>query len=169
VVAYTQSTLHYKMLQVFVNVRCRLPNVVIGFITRESVRRAMAKGITAESMLSFLRQHAHPAVRKNSDRLIPENVDTQVALWFREKHRIKYEEAVMIDMSGYSVEEFDDARDFARAESCLLWATDVEGVVEVEPSREHKKMLFVTDEGLNKVRERIEDRRFKDDMFGDRR
>lgn len=44
VVAYTTSALHVEMLRIFCDVRCRLPNVVVGFITRASVRRAMASG-----------------------------------------------------------------------------------------------------------------------------
>lgn len=44
VVAYTTSSLHVEMLRIFCDVRCRLPNVVVGFITRASVRRAMASG-----------------------------------------------------------------------------------------------------------------------------
>jgi transcription initiation factor TFIIH subunit 4 len=44
VVAYTASSLHVEMLRIFCDVRCRLPNVVVGFITRASVRRAMASG-----------------------------------------------------------------------------------------------------------------------------
>lgn len=43
--AYTTSSLHLEMLRIFCDVRCRLPNVVVGFITRASVRRAMASGM----------------------------------------------------------------------------------------------------------------------------
>lgn len=57
-------------------------------------------GITARTILSFLKVHAHPAVRARAQlqgkngagRLLPENVEAQIELWHRERTRVKFEE-----------------------------------------------------------------------------
>jgi transcription initiation factor TFIIH subunit 4 len=40
VYAYTQSLLHIRVLALFVRLECRLPNLVVGTITRKSALRA---------------------------------------------------------------------------------------------------------------------------------
>lgn len=39
--------------------------MVVGVLTRDSVRQAFRGGITAEQIISYLEQHAHPTVRIN--------------------------------------------------------------------------------------------------------
>lgn len=46
--AYTNSSLHVAMLSVFLDIVTRLPNLVVGFITRESLRSALIHGISAQ-------------------------------------------------------------------------------------------------------------------------
>lgn len=41
------------MLNLFVTLKARFPNLVVGQITRDSVKRALANGITAEQVRSF--------------------------------------------------------------------------------------------------------------------
>lgn len=41
----------------------RFPNLVVGVLTRDSVRQALRGGITADQIISYLEQHAHPNVR----------------------------------------------------------------------------------------------------------
>lgn len=77
VVAYTRSKLHFAMLSLFLELRARLPNVIIGAITRESMRRALATGIKGRQVLDFLKWHAHPVVRRRSP-VVPENIADQV-------------------------------------------------------------------------------------------
>lgn len=77
VVAYTRSKLHFAMLSLFLELRARLPNVIIGAITRESMRRALATGIKGRQVLDFLKWHAHPIVRRRSP-VVPENIADQV-------------------------------------------------------------------------------------------
>ncbi|TFJ87035.1 hypothetical protein NSK_001369 [Nannochloropsis salina CCMP1776] len=122
-VAYTSSSLHVEMLRIFTDVRCRLPNVVIGFITRASVRRAMASGITAATILSFLKTHTHVAVRTGKGRLLPENVEAQIELWHQERSRVKFEEVMMIDLSSLMVEEFEEVRTYAENLAVVCWAS----------------------------------------------
>lgn len=65
------------MLSLFLDLRTRLPNVIIGVITRESMRRALATGIKGRQVLDFLKCHAHPVVRRRSP-VVPENIADQV-------------------------------------------------------------------------------------------
>lgn len=78
--AYTRSTLHVAMLSVFVDIVARLPNLAIGFITRESLRSALIHGISAQQIYDFLMKHVHPKMRHNSP-VIPENIADQIYLW----------------------------------------------------------------------------------------
>lgn len=65
------------MLSLFLELRARLPNVIVGAITRESMRRALATGIKGRQVLDFLKWHAHPVVRRRSP-VVPENIADQV-------------------------------------------------------------------------------------------
>lgn len=40
----------------------RFPNMVVGVLTRESVRQALRGGITADQIIHYLEQHSHPRV-----------------------------------------------------------------------------------------------------------
>jgi hypothetical protein len=71
------------VLALFTTLRSRFPNLVVGQITRESVKRALQSGISAEQVgaqvvqhlsslkpmlakiISYLSTHAHPQMRKN--------------------------------------------------------------------------------------------------------
>ncbi len=62
VYAYTSSELQVAILRLFVRAECRLPNLFVGTLTRESVTQALEFGVQADQIVSFLRQHAHPHV-----------------------------------------------------------------------------------------------------------
>ncbi|GMH51987.1 hypothetical protein TrRE_jg5708 [Triparma retinervis] len=74
VVAYTTTALHVKMMSLFVDPASFLflPNMVMGSITRESVKDAMAKGIKASQIVGFLKGNMHPCLRGESFP-VPEN------------------------------------------------------------------------------------------------
>lgn len=61
--AYSNSPLEIAILNLFVNLRTRFANMVIGQITRESIRNALSNGITAEQVIRFLETHAHLQMR----------------------------------------------------------------------------------------------------------
>jgi transcription initiation factor TFIIH subunit 4 len=50
VYAYTDNPLQTAVLHLFVTLKARFPNLVVGQITRESVKRALVNGITAEQV-----------------------------------------------------------------------------------------------------------------------
>lgn len=61
--AYTQSPLEIAILNLFVQLKTRFANMVLGQITRESIRNALYNGITADQVIKFLETHAHPQMR----------------------------------------------------------------------------------------------------------
>jgi transcription initiation factor TFIIH subunit 4 len=63
VYAYTSSPLQIAILSLFISMQARFPNMVVGMITRDSIREAMTRGITADQVISFLSTHAHPEMR----------------------------------------------------------------------------------------------------------
>lgn len=62
VYAYTDSNLQVALLGLFTELLYRFPNLVVGVMTRDSVRQAFRGGITADQIISYLEQHAHPNV-----------------------------------------------------------------------------------------------------------
>lgn len=62
VYAYTMSELQVAILRLFVRAECRLPNLFVGTLTRESVTQALEFGVQADQIISFMQQHAHPHV-----------------------------------------------------------------------------------------------------------
>ncbi|PUZ59097.1 hypothetical protein GQ55_4G013100 [Panicum hallii var. hallii] len=74
--AYSTSKLHCEILRLFSRVEYQLPNLIVGAITKESIYGAFENGITAEQIISFLKQNAHPRV---ADKIpaVPENVTDQ--------------------------------------------------------------------------------------------
>lgn len=118
--AYTHSTLHIAMLSVFVDIVARLPNMAIGFITRESLRSALIHGISAQQIYDFLIKHAHPRMRSNYP-VIPENIADQLYLWERERNRVQFLEGSLFD--GFnSKDEFEQVKLYAEDLDVLTWA-----------------------------------------------
>lgn len=136
VVAYTSSNLHLAMLSLFIEHRARLPNMVVGVISRESVHSALEKGIKAQQILDFLKWHAHSSVL-NRVPSVPENVADHIVLWEQERSKVKYEEGVLIDLSMLSVESFVKVVSYAH-KGCL-WSSAT------------KKLLVVTEQVHQKV------------------
>lgn len=78
--AYSASQLHCEILGLFSEIDYQLPNLIVCAITKKSVQRAFVNGITAEEIISFLQQNAHP---RGAER-IPENVTDMIRLWVSE-------------------------------------------------------------------------------------
>lgn len=64
VYAYTSSPLQIALLNLFINLRSRHPNMVTGKMTKLSVQKAIRSGITAQQIISYLTSHAHPQMRR---------------------------------------------------------------------------------------------------------
>lgn len=58
------NPLQIAVINLFVALKTRFPNMVVGQLTRESVKSALNKGITADQIISYFTAHAHPQMRK---------------------------------------------------------------------------------------------------------
>ncbi|KDP20952.1 hypothetical protein JCGZ_21423 [Jatropha curcas] len=117
--AYSQSKLHCEILRLFSRVEYQLPNLIVGAITKESLYNAFENGITAEQIISFLQQNAHPRVAEKIP-TVPENVTDQIRLWESDLNRVEMTPAHFYDEFP-SRDVFEAACDFAREWSGLLW------------------------------------------------
>ncbi|XP_047337644.1 general transcription and DNA repair factor IIH subunit TFB2 [Impatiens glandulifera] len=117
--AYSTSKLHCEILRLFARVEYQLPNLIVSAITKESLYHAFQNGITAEQIISFLQQNAHPRV---AERLpsVPENVTDQIRLWESDLNRVEMTPAHFYDEFP-SRDVFESACDFAREYGGLLW------------------------------------------------
>ncbi|XP_021825882.1 RNA polymerase II transcription factor B subunit 2 isoform X2 [Prunus avium] len=117
--AYSTSKLHCEILRLFSRVEYQLPNLIVGAITKESLYSAFENGITADQIISFLQQNAHPRVAERVPS-VPENVTDQIRLWETDLNRVEMTPAYHYD--GFpSRDLFEGASDFARGYNALLW------------------------------------------------
>ncbi|XP_027346022.1 general transcription and DNA repair factor IIH subunit TFB2 isoform X4 [Abrus precatorius] len=127
VYAYSTSKLHCEILRLFSSlgtcdvsrVEYQLPNLIVGAITKESLYNAFENGITAEQIISFLQQNAHPRVAERIPS-VPENVTDQIRLWEGDLNRVEMTEAYYYDEFP-SRDVFEGACDCAREWNGLLW------------------------------------------------
>ncbi|KIY53603.1 transcription factor Tfb2 [Fistulina hepatica ATCC 64428] len=142
--AYTDNPLQTAVLNLFVTLKYRFPNLVVGIITRESVKRALSNGISADQIISYLMAHAHPQMHKNNP-LLPVTVQDQIRLWELERNRLKSQE-------GYLYMDFASQADY---ELVLNYAKSIGVVVWENPQ---KRYFFGTPDGHANIREFIERR-----------
>ncbi|KAK9330168.1 transcription factor Tfb2-domain-containing protein [Lipomyces starkeyi] len=137
VYAYTDSPLQIAVLNLFVHLKSRFVNMVAGQISRESVRKALSNGITADQIITYLTVHAHPQMRKSIP-LLPPTVVDQIRLWQLEMERMKIVEGYLYsDFS--SKNEYDIIAGYAHDLGVMAW------------EKPNKRMFFVTKEGNQQI------------------
>ncbi|KAJ3692942.1 hypothetical protein LUZ60_012037 [Juncus effusus] len=117
--AYSTSRLHCEILRLFSRIEYQLPNLIVGAITKESLYNAFENGITAEQIVSFLQQNAHPRVAEKTPS-VPENVTDQIRLWETDRNRVDMVQSHLYE-DFPSKDLFESCCDFAREYGCLLW------------------------------------------------
>ena len=115
--AYTTSVLQEQILRLFAQIIYKLPHLLIGVITRASIRNALTRGISASQIIGYMQTHAHP----ECGGLLEENITDQIRFWEAERKRIRAEPAVAYT-SFASEQGFDLAVREARA---LTYAPDL--------------------------------------------
>jgi len=62
------------ILELFCRCDCKLPNMFVGTLTRDSVLKAVAKGITSDEIITYLHSRAHPqaSARAPEGTIVPE-------------------------------------------------------------------------------------------------
>nr|VZI41955.1 unnamed protein product [Spirometra erinaceieuropaei] len=117
--AYTDSPLRTALLSLFSKIRVRYPNLVVADITRDSVREALLRGISANQIISFLTTNAHPDMLRQPSILPPTLID-QVRLWELERERLFAQEGCLYEQFAKN-KDFEMVRDFAKSQGFLLW------------------------------------------------
>jgi transcription initiation factor TFIIH subunit 4 len=141
--AYTSSPLQISLIALFTTLKYRFPNLVTGKITRQSIRRAIEMGITADQIISYLATHAHPQMRKHNTTkstsvlagmppsVLPPTVVDQIRLWQLERDRIKATPGFLFK-DFVNLAEYEAPCRYAEEIGVLAWKSD------------RKRMFFVT-------------------------
>ncbi|VEN54900.1 unnamed protein product [Callosobruchus maculatus] len=121
VYAYTDSNLQVALISLFTELIYRFPNLVVGVITRDSVRQALRGGITADQIIGYLKQHAHPQTyTSESKNPLPPTVVDQIKLWELERNRLTYSEGVLYSQF-LSQADFNVLKEYAKTNGWLIW------------------------------------------------
>ncbi|KAJ1922283.1 RNA polymerase II transcription factor B 52 kDa subunit [Mycoemilia scoparia] len=138
VYAYTDSPLQISILNLFVELQGRFPNLVTGRITRDSVKSAFRNGITADQIIMYMTAHAHPHLRTQTPTL-PITVTDQIRLWEDEKDRVRGSVGFLYsDFNKPS--DFDIIYNYAKKLNVVLWHDD------------NTKQMVIAEEGHNAVK-----------------
>ncbi|KAM3163651.1 RNA polymerase II transcription factor B subunit 2 [Lachancea thermotolerans] len=153
--SYSNSPLQIAVLSLFVHLKSRFSNMVTGQITRESIRRALHNGITADQIIAYMETHAHPQMRRLAEQtldkkmeldpncneglqILPPTVVDQIKLWQLELDRIiSYDGYLFTDFENF--QEYNMLSSYAKDIGVLLWSDD------------KKKRFFVSQEGNSQV------------------
>ena len=141
VYVYTSSDLRVAIMSLFVKPLYRLPNLMVGLLTRDSVTAACTRGVSAEQIVSHLRSRSHWRARQRAV-AVPETVADQVRLWEAQRYRLRMSRAVLY--AGFpSVEMSAEVAADARRRGCLLWerAAERKVVVRADGADETRSLI----------------------------
>lgn len=125
--AYTSSPLQIAVLALFTQLNMRFASMVTGRVTRDSIRRAIGYGITADQIVSYLAAHAHDQMARSAatrDRpVLPPTVVDQIRLWQLENERMKATGGFLFKDFD-SVQEYEALSGYADEIGVLVWKSD---------------------------------------------
>ena len=110
--SYTSNPLFKKVLLYFSRIEYEFPNMIVTTMTQLTVKKAFARGISAEDIIQFLLNHAH-SVTRNPDtnkmnssyveahnkkmlETVPNNILKQIRVWEKTYKAYTYCEAKLI-------------------------------------------------------------------------
>ncbi|CAL8106972.1 unnamed protein product [Orchesella dallaii] len=133
--AYTDSDLQLALVGMFTDFLFRFPNLVVGVITRDSIRQALRSGISAEQIISFLKMHAHYEMIKTAhiNNPLPPTVVDQIRLWEMERNRLTFTDSVLYNQF-LSHRDYEVVRDYAQETGVLLHGSDQKRTIVVKGS-----------------------------------
>ena len=85
--------------------------MIVSQMSRDSILRSAAYGITAKQILHYLNTSCHPACKKNLHP-IPQVVSDNVHIWCDERNRLKFKEGTLYNQF-LTQEDFETLRDYA--------------------------------------------------------
>lgn len=125
--AYTASPLQIAVLALFTQLNMRFAGMVTGRLTRDSIRRAIGFGITADQIIAYLAGHAHEqmvrAAAATGRPVLPPTVVDQIRLWQLENERMR-------TTAGFLFKDFDTPDEYAALSGyadeigVLVWRND---------------------------------------------
>jgi transcription initiation factor TFIIH subunit 4 len=136
VIAYVSTELHIAMLKMFIDIQIRMPNMILGRITRSRIKEAYEMGIDSKQIMEFLSVHAHPIVA-NKDPIIPSNISDQLLIWEAERERVRDEEAIVIDFGAMGIitkDIFNNIYAYGRRLDTILWIDPNNLLIAVKPT-----------------------------------
>ncbi|KAK0708574.1 transcription factor Tfb2-domain-containing protein [Lasiosphaeris hirsuta] len=127
VYAYTSSPLQIAVLALFCQLNMRFAGMVTGRLTRESIRRAIEYGITADQIISYLAAHAHEQMARTAATVgrpvLPPTVVDQIRLWQLENERMRTTPGFLFkDFDTY--DEYQALSSYAEEIGVLEWKSD---------------------------------------------
>lgn len=139
--AFTQSLFHTKLLSLFVRLDYRLPSMIVGTITKQSIRNALKNNITSNEIINYLDGYAHSIMRQEYPILPPTVVD-QIKLWEHERDRLHRVEAILIDHFDVHNNDYTNILgELKRINPSSILLTN-----------DRSKILVVNEQGMNIVR-----------------
>lgn len=134
--AYTNSPLRVAILSLFTKLSTKYPNMVAGRITKESIQRAIASGITSQQIISYLTVHAHPVMASHGKAAnpsmgnnqmqqpsLPPTIVDQIRLWQIEGDRMKTTPGYLFKDFN-SEQQYRDCVKLADTVGVLAWRDD---------------------------------------------
>lgn len=121
--AFTDSPLKLALLKLFCRLDYRLPNMMVGLITKDSIRHALKNGISSNEIIAFMDQYAHPQMRVKKGTaasVLPGNVPDQIRLWEAERERMDVFAGTLI-VNFDSIEQFNQVLELAQSRNLLLY------------------------------------------------
>lgn len=142
--AYTDSRLQIALIALFCELSYRFPNIVIGLITRDSIRQALKSGMSAQQIVNYLLMHVHPTV-KDTQHPIPPTVIDQIYLWEREREKVLFTQGRLYSQFN-SQSDFDLLKKYAEDHGFLVFDNPASRVMVVhenghEPVRKYWKKI----------------------------
>lgn len=134
--AYTDSPLQISILNLFCSLKSRFANLVIGRLTRNSARRALSNGITAEQMIQYLGGNQRGAHG------LPPTISDQIKLWQLEMDRFRQARGFLF-------------RDFASAKEYVAVATYAQDIGALLWRNDRQRMFFLEERSAREVTEYV--------------
>jgi len=178
--AFTNSPFQLALLNLFSRLDYQLPNMVVGVITKRSVRNAFKHNISADELIRYLSDYAHPRLKQEHaaglgvvgagtgsgagslekdkeersvvEEEVPRNISDQIRLWEGERNRMSMTASVMLEDFSSS-QEFEQTEKFTREKNVLLWCDS------------SQKLLVTTALGYELVKEMRANRQKSVDPF----
>ncbi|GAB5355556.1 hypothetical protein AAMO2058_000215500 [Amorphochlora amoebiformis] len=143
ITAYTSSAFQIAILNKFARLDYRLPNSVVGVVTKHSVMEALRNGINAAGIVMYLEQYAHPQMKRDpkTGKALPVAFKEQIYLWEKERQRFSVQKSCFLHEFASTV-EFKSLLEFAREEGILQWFNERKQWMTVDGSAAEKIKEF---------------------------